>query len=158
MSVIFNKICSKEKLLSNHISFDIYFVNIFYTHTGIMCDNKFQSKILHLSYFRSLWILMKFSKSFCITGLSIGTLLCLLYDLEAPLKTSYEKLSLFSLVGRVFTNGPGDPSSIPGCVIPKTLKMVLDTFLLNTQQYKVHIKGKVEQSWERSSTLPYSLG
>ena len=29
----------------------------------------------------------------------------------------------------------------------KTLKMVLDTSLLNTQQYKVCIKGKVEQSW-----------
>ena len=27
------------------------------------------------------------------------------------------------------------------CVIPKTLKMVLDTSLLNTQQYKVRIKG-----------------
>ena len=34
---------------------------------------------------------------------------------------------------RVFTHGPGDLGSIPGCVIPKTLKMVLDTFLLNTQ-------------------------
>ena len=31
--------------------------------------------------------------------------------------------------------------------------MVLDTSLLNTQQYKVRIKGKVEQSRERSSTL-----
>ena len=29
--------------------------------------------------------------------------------------------------------------------------MVLDTSLLNTQQYKVRIKGKVEQSKERSS-------
>ena len=29
--------------------------------------------------------------------------------------------------------------------------MVLDTSLLNTQQYKVHIKGKVEQSREKSS-------
>ena len=29
--------------------------------------------------------------------------------------------------------------------------MVLDTALLNTQQYKVRIKGKVEQSRERSS-------
>ena len=29
--------------------------------------------------------------------------------------------------------------------------MVLDTSLLNTQQYKVRIKGKVEQSRERSS-------
>ena len=50
------------------------------------------------------------------------------------------------LVGRVFANGPGDRSSIPGRVIPKTLKMVLDTALLNTQQYKICIMGKVEQS------------
>ena len=31
--------------------------------------------------------------------------------------------------------------------------MVLDTSLLKTQQYKVRIKGKVEQSKERSCTL-----
>ena len=43
-----------------------------------------------------------------------------------------------------FANGSGDLSSIPGCIIPKTLKMVLDTFMLNTQQYKLHIKDKVE--------------
>ena len=61
---------------------------------------------------------------------------------------------LIGPVGRVFTNGPGDLSSIPGQVIPKTLKMVHDTSLLNTQQYKVCIKGKVEQSRERSSALP----
>ena len=53
-------------------------------------------------------------------------------------------------------NGPGDMVSIPGCVIPKTFKMVLDNSLLNTQQYKVRIKGKVAQSRERSSTLPYT--
>ena len=64
---------------------------------------------------------------------------------------------LISLVGRVFANGPGDLGSIPGRVIPKTLKMVLDTILLNTQQYKVRIKGKEEQSWERSSALPLHL-
>ena len=40
-----------------------------------------------------------------------------------------------------------------GCVIPKTLEMVLDTSLLNTQQYKVRIEGKVEQSRERRSAL-----
>ena len=34
-------------------------------------------------------------------------------------------------------------------------KMVLDTSLLNTQQYKVRIKGKVEQAREKSSALPY---
>ena len=53
-------------------------------------------------------------------------------------------LQLIGLVGRVFANGLGNLGSIPGHVIPKTLKMVLDTSLLNTQQYKVHIKGKVE--------------
>ena len=58
---------------------------------------------------------------------------------------------------RVFANGPGDLGSIPGRVIPKTLKMVLDTTLLNTQHYRVQFKGKVEQSWEWSSALPYTL-
>ena len=58
---------------------------------------------------------------------------------------------------RVFANSPGDLGSIPGRVIPKTLKMVLDTTLLNTQHYKVRFKGKVEQSWEWSSALPYTL-
>ena len=50
------------------------------------------------------------------------------------------------LVGRVFANGPEELGSVPGRVIPKTLKMVLHTSLLNTQQYKVHIEGKVERS------------
>ncbi len=63
---------------------------------------------------------------------------------------------LGSLVGRVFVNGPGDLDSIPGRVIRKTLKMKLDTSLLNTQQYKVRIEGKVGQSMERSSALPYT--
>ena len=58
------------------------------------------------------------------------------------------------LVGRVFANGPGDLGSIPGRFIPKTLKMVLDTSLVNTQQYKVRIEGKVGQSREKSSPLP----
>ena len=53
--------------------------------------------------------------------------------------------------------GPGDLRSIPGWVIPKTQKMVLYASLLNTQHYKVRIKGKVEKSWERSST-PLYLG
>ena len=34
--------------------------------------------------------------------------------------------------------------------------MVLDTSLLNTQYYKVRIKGKVGQSREKSSALPYT--
>ena len=60
-------------------------------------------------------------------------------------------------MGRVFTNGPGDLGSIPDHVIPKILKLVFDTYLLNTQQYKVRIKGKVEQSRERSRTLPIEI-
>ena len=60
------------------------------------------------------------------------------------------------LVGRMFANGPGHLGSIPGGVIPKMFKMVLDTPLLNIQQYKVRIKGEVEQSRERSSALPYT--
>ena len=43
---------------------------------------------------------------------------------------------------RVLGNGPGHQDSIPSQVIPKTQKMVLDDFLLNTQHYKVQIKGK----------------
>ena len=69
----------------------------------------------------------------------------------------FQPTRLIGLVGRVFANGLGDLGSTPGRVIPKTLKMVLDTSLLNTQQYKVHTKGKVEQSREMSSTLPYTL-
>ena len=70
---------------------------------------------------------------------------------------SGNKLPDIGLAVRVFANGPGDLGSIPGRVIPKTQKMVLDASLLNTQHYKVRIKGKVEQSRERSRALPYTL-
>ena len=65
-------------------------------------------------------------------------------------------LRVIILISRVFANGPGDRVSIQGRVILKTQKMVLDTSLLKTQHYKVRIKGKVEQSREKSSTLPYT--
>ena len=51
----------------------------------------------------------------------------------------------------MFAIGQGDRGLIPGRVIPKTQKMVLDPTLLKTQHYKVRIKGKVEQSSERIS-------
>ena len=41
-------------------------------------------------------------------------------------------------------NDPGHQGSIPGGVIPKTQKMALDATRLNTQYYKVRIKGKME--------------
>ena len=55
---------------------------------------------------------------------------------------------------RVFANGPGDLGSIPGRFIPKTIKMVLDASLLNTQHYRVRIKGKVEQSMKGVAPSP----
>ena len=47
-----------------------------------------------------------------------------------------DKIRLYNfisaIVGSVLSNGPGDLGSIQGRVILKTLKMVLDTSLLNT--------------------------
>ena len=56
----------------------------------------------------------------------------------------------------IFVKCQGDLGSIPGRVIPNTLKTGLDISLLNIQHYKVCIKGKVEISWERRSALPYT--
>ena len=44
----------------------------------------------------------------------------------------------------MFAHGSGVQGSIPGWVVPKILKVVLDTSLLNTQQYKARIKGQEE--------------
>ena len=52
----------------------------------------------------------------------------------------------------VFVNVVGEWGSIPGRVIPKILKMVLDTSLLKTQHHKIHIEGRVEQS--RKGVVP----
>ena len=54
----------------------------------------------------------------------------------------------------MFANGPDDLGSISRS---GHTKMVLDTSLLNTQQYKIRIKGKMEQYRERSSALPLHL-
>ena len=53
----------------------------------------------------------------------------------------------------LFALGMEDRGSIPGRIIPKTQKMVLDTALLNSKHHKVRIRDKVEQSMEKSSTL-----
>ena len=59
-------------------------------------------------------------------------------------------------MSKMFANGPGDRPSLPGRIIPRTQKMLLDATWLYTQHYKVRIKGKVEQSREGNSALPYS--
>ena len=63
---------------------------------------------------------------------------------------------MIDLLGRVFDNDPGILGSLSGRVMPKTKKMILDAALLNTQYFKVRIKGKVEQSRERSNALAYT--
>ena len=45
-------------------------------------------------------------------------------------------------MGWAFTNGLGYQGSMPSQAISKTQKMVLDASLLNTQHYKVLIKGQ----------------
>ena len=60
-------------------------------------------------------------------------------------------------MGWEFANCLGDRGLILGRVILKTFKMVIDNSLLNSRQYKVRIKGKVELFKERSSALSYTL-
>ena len=46
-------------------------------------------------------------------------------------------------VGKMFVNSLRDRGSIQGRVIPKAQKMVIDTSLLTTQDYKHSIEGTV---------------
>ena len=61
---------------------------------------------------------------------------------------------------RVFANGLGDWGSIPGQVIPKTQKKEKKKKKKKKKEkkrdYKVRIKGKVDQSMEWSSALHYT--
>ena len=59
-------------------------------------------------------------------------------------------------MSRVLANGAGDRGSVLGRVIPKNQKMVFDTGLLNTQHYKLKIKGKFEQSRGWICALSYT--
>ena len=60
---------------------------------------------------------------------------------------------LIGIMDRVFANDPGDWGSIPGHVIPKTKKIVLDASLLNTQHSKVWIKSKLSNPGK--GVVPY---
>ena len=65
---------------------------------------------------------------------------------QHPLKQQiYSHLPDIGLMSKVFANCLGDWCSIPDS---KTQKMVLDATLLNTQHYKVRIKGKAIQGME----------
>ena len=77
------------------------------------------------------------------------------FRLTLHIQTLY--LLFICLMSRLFANSPRDRGSIPGRVIPKTQKMVLDATIHSTQDYKVSIKSKVDQSTEKSSSLPFIL-
>ena len=73
---------------------------------------------------------------------------------KPPNLQSFQRQQLF--ISKVFANDSRDRVSIPGWVIPKTQKMILDAALINTQNYKVRIKGKMKQSREWSSAHSYT--
>ena len=112
--------------------------------TSRCCSYLKKSLQVTLDYGRQLYFYFSYTREIVFVVKSYGYIL---YILSPDI----------GLAVRVFANGPGDLGSIPGRVIPKTQKMVLDASLLNTQHYKVWIKSKVEQSRERSSALPYTL-
>ena len=57
-------------------------------------------------------------------------------------------------MSRVFANGAKDQGSIPGRVIPKTKKLVLDAVLLNTQHYKAKVKWSNPENGGAPSCTP----
>ena len=83
-------------------------------------------------YITICWILLSRFVTSTLTMSVLGSIICVIEFLK-------NGCYVYSLMDRVFAKGPGDMGSIPGRVIPKTRKMVLDTALLNTQQYKVSI-------------------
>ena len=79
----------------------------------------------------------------------------MLYEIYLDLNSTcyFSWYWLIGLVGRVFTNGPEDLVSILSRIIPKTLKMVLDTSLLNTQHVSQYI-SKVKWSNSGKGVAP----
>ena len=142
----------------------------------ILCPEVLESRYSIVSYFTCLLrvfflLAHDFSLKPIYDTLKILSNKYFRYERTFPLLTKHSKNSHLILIiytclysfdwhiglgNRVFANDPGDRDSIPGRVIPKTQKMALDTSLFNTQHYKVHIKGKVEQSIERSSAPHYT--
>ena len=82
--------------------------------------------------------------------------ICAIKVFKMSIKGNVFSLFAVGLMSRVFANGPGDQGSLPGRVIPKTQKVVLDAALLSTKHYKVKIRDKVELSREWSSAIRYT--
>ena len=81
----------------------------------------------------------------------------ILFIKEISSKNKSEKIKIAAKLHRQFlpmVRKTGVQSQIESA--QRLKKMVLDAALLNTQHYKVRIKGKVEQSRDRSCALPYT--
>ena len=60
-------------------------------------------------------------------------------------------------MSRAFTNGLEDHGSIPGRIIPKTQKMVLDAALLNTHYWKDQGQSGAIQGMEKHPSQHFSV-
>ena len=69
----------------------------------------------------------------------------------------YQQNCAIGIMVRESADGFVDCGPVRGRVKVNTQKMVLDASLLNTKHHNVLIKGKVKQSREWSSFLPYAL-
>ena len=154
-SLIFNKRKEKLYLIQICLVFSlVYFYTHTHTHTHVHSCVRACVRFFFLCHLRwgFLW-----PKSQASISTFVRYLVSVIIIVDIRLSYILDCWNrLIGLVGRVLANDPRDLGSISGRVIPKTLKMVLDTSLLNTQLYKVRIKGKVEQSRERGSALPYT--
>ena len=135
--------CAYPKFSSLTRSFGVFWGGAFFFACRLLLF--FFSYISFLTFFPFIYL----NNNFIVCCFHISIHFIFLY-------LSCTLLMLICLVSRVFSSGPEALGSIPGRVIPKNLEMVLDTSLLNTQQYKVSIQGKVKQSRERSSAFPYT--
>ena len=90
---------------------------------------------------------------FCLQLFSFQVPIIIILCKQRVTILNIKSLHTLGLVVRVFTKGPGDPSSIPGRVILKTLKMVLDTSLLNSI---IRYVSRVKRSNPRNGVTPSS--
>ena len=73
-----------------------------------------------------------------------------------PIKRKKLPSELLKLKGRVLNAlSQEDSGSILGRVIPKAQKMVLNASLLNTQHYKIQIRGKWSKPWK--GVVPFTI-
>ena len=152
----------------NRINFEIQLGKFVYLKDDNLCIGNFfiawitsHSPILYYKYWKSfnklfICTLCK-SLSFSISRNSVYGIVDILKQLWSFLSLSLRKvvLRLTILTIRVFANGPGDLSSIPGRDIPRTQKWYLMPPCLTLSiRYGSRV---VEQCRERSSALLFTM-